>query len=126
MSFILCPSVNLLLYQPVCLSICLSLCLSLYKSVYCIYISIILQYLSILLFLLYCCIYYLLSISLSAVVHLLGLPWHLKRVEGELYENGMSKEDQPLPGADFTFTPVHLPGLNTTQPGMYVCATSVI
>ncbi|XP_026066564.1 teneurin-1-like isoform X1 [Carassius auratus] len=50
------------------------------------------------------------------VVHLLGLPWHLKRVEGELYENGMSKDDQPLPGADFTFTPVHLPGFNTTQP----------
>jgi len=62
-----------------------------------------------------------LSFSLSAVVHLLGLPWHLKRVEGELYENGMSKDDQPLPGADFTFTPVHLPGLNTTQPGMCVC-----
>uniref|UniRef100_A0A671NEQ1 Teneurin-1-like n=1 Tax=Sinocyclocheilus anshuiensis TaxID=1608454 RepID=A0A671NEQ1_9TELE len=57
-----------------------------------------------------------LSFCRFAVVHLLGLPWHLKRVEGELYENGMSKDDLPLPGADFTFTPVHLPGLNTTQP----------
>ncbi|XP_060718384.1 teneurin-1 [Tachysurus vachellii] len=44
------------------------------------------------------------------VVHLLGLPWTLRRLE--LFENGLSKAEPTQEGTDFT---VDLPGFNTTQ-----------
>ncbi|CDQ88739.1 unnamed protein product [Oncorhynchus mykiss] len=48
-------------------------------------------------------------------VHLFGLTWHLQPVDGQLYENGLSKLNRDSESIDITFTPFGLPGLNNTN-----------
>ncbi|KAG7484175.1 hypothetical protein MATL_G00046510 [Megalops atlanticus] len=48
-------------------------------------------------------------------VHLFGLPWHLQRVDGQLYENGLSKLDKDSETMDIAFSPIDFSGPNKTS-----------
>ncbi|KAJ8405717.1 hypothetical protein AAFF_G00311540 [Aldrovandia affinis] len=50
-------------------------------------------------------------------VHLFGLTWHLRPMEGQLYENGLSKLDKGLGAAATAFSPLDVPGPNKTSRG---------
>ncbi|XP_072573657.1 teneurin-1-like isoform X1 [Paramormyrops kingsleyae] len=51
-----------------------------------------------------------LLLTYVVAVHLFGLTWHLKPVDGELYENGVSQLDGDLLGSGSTASPVDKPG----------------
>lgn len=41
-----------------------------------------------------------------AAVHLFGLTWQLQPVEGQLYENGVSKGNKGAESTDTTYSPI--------------------
>lgn len=62
----------------------------------------------------------LIGLHFFAAVHLFGLTWQLQPVEGQLYENGVSKGNKGTESVDTTYSPIGGKALDKTEKkGMY-------